>query len=151
MTDKSGIRVDDREIGDAMVGEIIGRVSEDREMKTIIIAFFIKKDIFVNVVRERQKIASHIGVVFVERTGSGRARRKKYEVLGEIERRAGEEGDDEERKQSNFHSRFRAQGFFQDPESRQRCHQKNGHLGADRAERVRKSFVGEEFRCEHRE
>lgn len=109
----------------------------------------VGEDIGSDAVREVVDVSRHRGEVFIE----GAAR---VFIVGEEDEifRGIPEGDEREERPdyeqcAYFHSRRLPPYPFAKPEKRHRGDEEDEGLGADRAEGVRESFLGQEFRNEH--
>lgn len=141
----------DFHIGDTAIGEKVNRMCIDREIEMVIIPFFIGEDVFFGLFRQREEIAAHVGVVFIEGTRRSRAVCEKDEVFGEIEKSAATEGDEKYGEKRDAGTCLRADRFLQNPECRYGSHQKNRYLCPDRAKCVWKAFSCKEFGDKHGE
>lgn len=150
-TSQHRVCLDDFQIGYPVIGEEIDRMGVDRQIEAIVVTLLIDQDIFMSSRREREQIAGHVFIAFVEIRRSMDAVREEGEVFGQVPSGAHGEGDQEKREERGFGAWLGAERFFQHPESGERCHEKDGHLGPNGTERMREPFIGEELRHEHDE
>lgn len=148
---KDSIGTDDLEVLRLSVGEEIDRHTGDGQVEAVGVALPVDQIVLVRLIRKREEIIGHVGIAFVEGFASLRAPGEEDEVFGDIEESGRGKGDDECGEDSNAESVAGMSGFFDQPEHGDGREEEDWDLGADGAERMRESFVGQELRRQHGE
>lgn len=93
---EDGVCLDDFQVGDPVVGEKIERMGIDREVETVIVPVLINEDIFVSSRGQREQIAGHVFIAFIEIVGRMDAVGEERKVFGEVPSDTERESDEEE-------------------------------------------------------
>lgn len=72
-------------------------------------------------------------------------------IFDGVPERAYAKGENEKGEKYDFSAAFVFEREVEEEERRERGKEKDRDLGSDGAKRMRESFIGEEFRCEHDE
>lgn len=106
-------------------------------------------EVFVGFFRKRDEIFGHVPIVFVEGDMLFGMVAEEDEIFGDVP-----SGRDSEHEQERHRERYpgpavRPGHFSEQEQDRYGREEERERLGADGSERVRKSFVGQEFRYQH--